>query len=141
MVKFYVELFFGVAVGAFQEAPEKKKYKDWQSPSHCVPATFAQGSRVREIRESPLRMTGKSALLICFQPQRSEARIHESTAFYSRSEARIHGVANSRWKHKNCAIWMKNKKGAFISVRSVLAYMRDERKVPAEVIRQIAQFL
>ena len=55
MVKFYVELFFGVAVGAFQEAPEKKKYKDCQSPSHCVPAPFAQGSRVREIRESPLR--------------------------------------------------------------------------------------
>ena len=36
---------------------------------------------------------------------------------------------------------MKNKKGAFISVRSVLMYMRDERKMPAEVIRQIAQFL
>lgn len=36
---------------------------------------------------------------------------------------------------------MKNKKGTFISVRRVLAYMRDEIKVPAEVIRQIAQFL
>ena len=27
MVKFYVELFFGVAVGAFQEAPEKESAK------------------------------------------------------------------------------------------------------------------
>jgi hypothetical protein len=30
---------------------------------------------------------------------------------------------------------MKNKKGTLRSVRSVLAYIRDEMRVPAEVIR------
>ena len=92
MVKFYVELFFGVAVGAFQEAPEKKKYKDCQSPSHCVPAPFAQGSLRREIRESPLRMVGESALLIYFQPQRSVARIHAQKAHFMKAVPSIHAT-------------------------------------------------
>ena len=43
-----------------------------------MPAPFAQGSLRREIRESPLRMVGESALLIYFQPQRSVARIHDT---------------------------------------------------------------
>ena len=35
---------------------------------------------------------------------------------------------------------MKNKKGTFISVRSVLVYIRDEIKMPDKVIRQIVLF-
>ena len=41
---------------------------------------------------------------------------------------------------KNCDILMKNKKGTLRSVRSVLAYIRDEMRVPDEVVRKIVLF-